>query len=91
MSSLPTQLSGLALGFAAVFGHIADNATPERVLSVPEWPQQNRIVAAESGSPFQASVTIPARFILSRRWMPIRSNGIRRVILTGGAQFGKSR
>ncbi len=91
MPTLRAQLPGLALGFAAVFGHVAANATPERVLRVPEWAQENRVVAAESGSP------LPGKWDNSRTPYLVEpmdacqlDNGIRRVILTGGAQFGKS-
>lgn len=91
MTSLRTILPGLASGFAAVFSAIAAHAAPEEMLSVSQWTEQHRHVAAESGSP------LPGKWSNARTPYLVEpmdscqlGNGVRKVVLTGGAQFGKS-
>ncbi len=84
-------LPGLALGFAAVFGQLAANAAPERTLTVPQWAQENRVVAAESGSPFPGPWSnAKTPYLMEPMDACQLGNGVRKVVLTGGAQFGKS-
>lgn len=91
LGGLRNALPGLALGFGAVFASIAANATPERALRVPEWAGANRVVSAESGSPEPGPWNNERTPYLME---PMDScqlgNGVRKVVLTGGAQFGKS-
>lgn len=91
MRSLRSILPGLACGFSTVFASIAAHAAPERALSVPEWAQAHRVVSGESGSP------LPGKWDNSKTPYLVEpqdacqlGNGVRRVVLTGGAQFGKS-
>jgi phage terminase large subunit GpA-like protein len=91
MSDLRDRIPGLASGVLAVFSALAACAAPQQEISVSQWAEKHRHVASESGSaapgkwkndraPYLAEVMDACEL----------GNGIRRVVLTGGAQFGKS-
>lgn len=85
------RFAGLACAFTAIFGHVAANAAPETPLSVPAFAETYRVVAGESGSPLPGPWINAKTPYLSEPMDACQlGNGVRRVVLTGGAQFGKS-
>lgn len=91
MPALRSILPGIACGFAAVFAAIAANAAPEKALSVSQWAERDRVVAAESGSALHGKWSNASTPHLVEPMDSCQlSNGVRKVVLTGGAQFGKS-
>lgn len=91
MTALRTHFAGLACAFSVVLGAIAANAAPEKQLPVSRWTGEHREVAAASGSP------LPGKWDNARTPYLVEpmdacqlGNGVRKVVLTGGAQFGKS-
>lgn len=91
MSALRSRLPTLASGFAAIFAALAGCAAPERPLSVSRWAEAHRFVGEESQS------RDPGKWENARTPQLLEpmdacqlGNGVRRVVLTGGAQFGKT-
>lgn len=74
-----------------MFAALAACATPEKEMRPSEWAQEHRHVARESGSaapgPWRNE---RAPYLVEVMDACEIGNGIRRVVLTGGAQFGKS-
>lgn len=91
MKALRSLLPGLASGFAAVLTVIAANAAPEQPLSVSRWADAHRYVGEDSQSR-HAGKWENARtpYLMEPMDACQLGNGVRRVVLTGGAQFGKS-
>lgn len=74
-----------------MFGAIAANAAPEKALSVSQWAEAHRHVGADSGSPIVGKWSNEETPYLVEPMDACQlGNGVRRVVLTGGAQFGKS-
>lgn len=91
MQPLRSILPGLASGFAAVLNAVIANAAPEQPLSVSQWAEAHRYVGEDSQSRHAGKWENARTPYLCE---PMDScqlgNGVRRVVLTGGAQFGKS-
>lgn len=84
-------VAGLACAFAVTAAALASEARPEADRSVSDWTEEFRFVGVDSQSPH------PGKWKNDRSPYLIEpmdacqvENGISRVILTGGAQFGKS-
>lgn len=91
MTAIRNSIAGLASGFAVIFTAFAAAAQPEPELSVSQWAEKHRRVGEDSQSRF------PGKWENSRAPYLVEpmdacqvGNGIRRVVLTGSAQFGKS-
>lgn len=90
-SDLRQRIPGLASGALAVFAALAAVAQPEPDIRPSEWAQAHRIVSPESQSPFPGPwKNERAPYLVEPMDACEVGNGIRRVVLTGGAQFGKT-
>lgn len=84
-------LTGLALGSTVLFNAFAASAAPPDEVSVPEWAAKHRIVGKESQSRYHGNWSNDRQPMLVEPMDACQiGNGIRKVVLTGSAQFGKS-
>ena len=84
-------IAGLACGFLALAGPLAREARPEEERSVSDWSEAFRIVGADSQSPHPGPwKNDRSPYLIEPMDACQVENGIPRVVLTGGAQFGKS-
>lgn len=91
LGGLRARIPGLALGAAAVFAALATAAQAEPDIRPAEWAAKYRYVAAESQSPqpgWWKNETAP--YLVEVMDACEIGNGIRRVVITGGNQFGKT-
>lgn len=91
LGGLRARIPGLASGAAALFAALAAVARPEPEIRPSAWAAKFRYVAAESQSPLPGwwkNETAP--YLVEVMDACEVANGIRRVILTGGNQFGKT-
>jgi phage terminase large subunit GpA-like protein len=78
-------------GALVLFAALAAVARPEPEIRPSEWAAKHRIVSPESQSPFPGPwMNERAPYLVEPMDACEIGNGIRRVVLTGGAQFGKS-
>jgi phage terminase large subunit GpA-like protein len=91
LHSLRTTLPGLASGLEVVFSALAAHATPEPELSASEYAEKYRVVGIESQSPHPGPwKNERAPYLVEVMDACQFCNGVKRVIITGCAQFGKS-
>ena len=84
-------IAGLACGFAAMASTLAAEARPEEERSVSEWSEAYRVVGEDSQSPHPGPwKNDRSPYLVEPMDACQVENGISRVVLTGGAQFGKS-
>lgn len=91
MKRLRAILPGIASAFVVGFGALAAVAQPEAPLSVSQWAGAHRVVGVESQSPHPgpwSNDRVPYTVEVMDACQ--LENGVRRVVIAGCAQFGKS-
>lgn len=84
-------ITGLALGSTVLINALVASAAPPEVFDVPEWAERNRIVGKESQSRYAGKWSNDRQPMLVEIMEACQiGNGVRLVVITGSAQFGKS-